>query len=88
MRTKPVIGRKAWFGPHRVGWGLAPVTAGGWTVVAIGVAAIIALSAAVPHAHWLGLVMAAVLIAVVFLKGTSPGGSREWAEWKASERDR
>jgi len=40
VRTKPLVGRKAWFGPRRFGWGLTPVTAEGWAVVVIAVAAI------------------------------------------------
>ena len=35
MRTTPLIGEKAWFGPRRAGWGLAPITWEGWALVAV-----------------------------------------------------
>ena len=87
MRTKPLIGRKAWFGPRRLGWGLAPVTAEGWAVVATGVAAAIVLASTARHYRWLGLVVVAVLLVLAFLKGTSPGGPGAWEEFQAT-RDR
>jgi hypothetical protein len=84
VRTKPLVGRKAWFGPRRMGWGLSPVTAEGWAVVAISVAAIIVLATIERHAPWLPLIVVAVLLAITFLKGTSPGGPGAWEEFKAS----
>jgi hypothetical protein len=87
VRTKPLIGRKAWFGPRRVGWGLGPATAEGWVVVAIGAAAVIVLAVTVQPARWLGIIAAAVFLAVVILKGTSPGGHDDWLEFKASRSD-
>jgi hypothetical protein len=87
MRTKPLIGRKAWFGPRRFGWGLSPVTPEGWAVVAIGIAGTIGLVAAAGrHMRWLGLVVVAVMLVVVFLKGTSPGGPAAWKEFDASRQ--
>jgi hypothetical protein len=32
-----MVGRKAWVGPRRLGWGLAPVSPEGWAGVAAGV---------------------------------------------------
>jgi hypothetical protein len=84
VRTKPLVGRKAWFGPRRFGWGLAPVTAEGWAVVAIAVAAVIVVASVDRHARWLGLIVVAVLLAITFLKGTSPGGPAAWEEFKAT----
>jgi hypothetical protein len=84
VRTKPLVGRKAWFGPRRMGWGLSPVTAEGWAVVAISVAAIIVLATVERHARWLALIVVAVLLAITFLKGTAPGGPDAWEEFKAS----
>jgi apolipoprotein N-acyltransferase len=84
VRTKPLIGRKAWFGPRRMGWGLAPVTAEGWAVVAVAVAAAIVLATADPHARWLSLIVVAVLLILTFLKGTSPGGPAAWEEYRAT----
>ncbi|HXL92949.1 MAG TPA: hypothetical protein VN969_28810 [Streptosporangiaceae bacterium] len=85
MRTKPLVGGKAWFGPRRLGWGLSPVTAEGWAVLVTGIGAAIALSAIVRHAAWLGLIVVAVTLGVVFLKGTSPGGPNAWQEFKESQ---
>lgn len=74
MRTKPLLGKKAWFGPRRFGWGLEPVSVEGWLVTAA--------------ALWLGLLIrrrrgksaerriGPALVLVAFLKGTSPGGPR------------
>jgi MFS-type transporter involved in bile tolerance (Atg22 family) len=84
VRTKPLIGRKAWFGPRRFGWGLAPVTAEGWAVVVIAIAAAVILASVDRHARWLGLVVVAVLLIFTFLKGTSPGGPGAWKEFQAS----
>ena len=80
-----MVGGKAWFGPRRLGWGLSPVTAEGWAVLVTGIGAAIALSAIVRHAAWLGLIVVAVTLGVVFLKGTSPGGPNAWQEFKESQ---
>jgi hypothetical protein len=87
VRTKPLIGRKAWFGPRRYGWGLSPVTAEGWGVVAVAVGAAIVLVSVDRHARWLSLIVVAALIAITFLKGTSPGGPAAWEQYRA-DRDR
>jgi hypothetical protein len=84
VRTKPLIGRKAWFGPRRLGWGLAPVTAEGWAVVVIAIAAVIVLTTVDRHSRWLALIAVAVLLIFTFLKGTSPGGPGAWEEFQAS----
>jgi hypothetical protein len=84
MRTKPLIGRKVWFGPRRFGWGLVPVSIEGWAVLAIGIATAAVVASADRHARWLGLVVAAVTIIITLLKGTSPGGPAAWDEFQAS----
>jgi hypothetical protein len=89
MRTKPLLGQKAWFGPRRMGWGLSPVSAEGWAVTAAAVAAALGLGTAARHARWSGLLVMILLLVIVFLKGTSPGGPRAWEEFQASKnRDR
>ena len=88
MRTAPVLGSKAWFGPRRLGWGLSPVSAEGWAVTAVAIAAIIGLAALGRHHWWLSLLVVIVLLAVVFLKGTSPGGPEQWREFQASKNGR
>ena len=88
MRTAPVLGSKAWFGPRRLGWGLGPVSPEGWAVTAVAIAAIIGLAALGKHHWWLSLLVVIVLLAVVFLKGTSPGGPEQWREFQASKNGR
>lgn len=86
MRTKPLIGRKAWFGPRRLGWGLSPVSAEGWVVTGVAVVAAIGVATLARRERWAALLVVAALLIVVFLKGTSPGGSREWREFRASRQ--
>jgi hypothetical protein len=87
MRTKPLVGQKAWFGPRRLGWGLAPASPAGWAVTAATVAAAIALATADHHQPWISALAVAAFLVVVILKGTSPGGPREWEEYQASKGD-
>ena len=77
MRTKSLIGRKARFGPRRLGWGWFPVTAEGWAVLAVGVGGAIVL------AFTVSFVAVAVMLVIIFLKGSSPGGPDEWHEFQA-----
>jgi hypothetical protein len=85
MRTKPLLGQKAWFGPRRMGWGLSPVSPEGWAVTAVALAAAIGLATADRHKAWTGLLVVILLLVIVFLKGTSPGGPRAWEEFQASK---
>jgi anti-sigma-K factor RskA len=85
MRTRPLLGRKAWFGPRRNGWGLQPVSAEGWVVSAVAAVAAIVLATAVRAARWTAFLPLIVLLVLVFVKGTSPGGQREWEEFQASK---
>jgi hypothetical protein len=85
MRTKPLLGQKAWFGPRRFGWGLGPVSVEGWVVTAVAVAAVIVLVTTLHRLHWVGLVPLILLLVVSFLKGTSPGGPQQWDEFQASK---
>ena len=80
MRTKPLIGRKAWFGPRRFGWGLSPVSLEGWLLTLL----VIGLSVAAKKTGRETLnnrVMPAFVI-LILLKGTSPGGSRKRREFE------
>ena len=86
VRTTPLIGKKPWFGPRRLGWGLVPMTPEGWAVLVAGVAGTVAVAAADRHYRWLALLVAAAMVALVFLKGTSPGGPAQWEELH-SQRD-
>ncbi|HEU5384867.1 MAG TPA: hypothetical protein VFV73_03115 [Streptosporangiaceae bacterium] len=90
MRTKPLLGRKAWFGPRQVGWGLSPVSAEGWGVTAAAAAAAVGLAVADRRDRWTALlarksaIVVVPLVVITFLKGTSPGGRRAWEEFQAS----
>jgi hypothetical protein len=73
VRTSPIIGQKAWFGPRRVGWGLGPVSPEGWVLTAVfsGIS-LVARKKWVPWVpRWL---VFGLMATVVILKGTSPGG--------------
>jgi hypothetical protein len=87
MRTRPLLGRKAWFGPRRMGWGWSPVSPEGWPVTLVAIVAAICVAILARHARWAVLAVLAALLIVIFLKGTSPGGGREWEEYRA-QKDR
>lgn len=82
MRTAPLVGEKPWFGPRRFGWGLSPVSPEGWAVTALGVAGAVLLrkNDKARAASALGM----ALVAVAILKGTSPGGPKARAAFRAS----
>lgn len=87
MRTSPLIGRKAWFGPKRFGWGLGPVSVEGWAVTA----AALALAAVDRRRERAGQVRSGPLLTALFLltavlKGTAPGGRRARRAFKAAKR--
>ena len=87
VRMTPMLGRKPWFGPRRYGWGLNPITFEGWATIIVGIAAVIIIAATTKHHAWLAFLVVIALIAVVFIKGTSPGGRAEWEEFH-NARDR
>jgi hypothetical protein len=80
-----VVGRKAWFGPRRLGWGLSPIAPEGWAVTLVALAAAAGLAVLARHDRWAALALVAALLVIVFLKGTSPGGPREWEEFRARQ---
>jgi hypothetical protein len=47
-------------------------------------AAAIVLASVVSPAWWLSLVAVALMLVIIFLKGTSPGGPDEWSEFRAT----
>jgi hypothetical protein len=76
MRTTPLIGEKAWFGPRRLGWGLSPDTIEGWLVTATAVTLTFVAARTWP-AHPLARRLPMIaLVVVAVTKGTSPGGRR------------
>lgn len=78
MRTSPLLGQKAWFGPRRFGWGLGPRSPEGWIVAATATIAGVAAAVRWPNRPVLRSLPVATFIAVAILKGTSPGGPKEW----------
>lgn len=86
MRTSPIVGRKAWFGPRRLGWGLAPISIEGWlaTLGAIGAGVWVTRkesSSSIPR-----YVVVCALLAVAVGKGTSPGGPRARLTFESARR--
>jgi hypothetical protein len=78
MPPKPLLGPKPWFGPGSGSYRYAPAPAEGHAVGLVAIAAAVYLAQA-------GQVLAAIAVAVtmviiVFVKGTPPGGAREWKE--------
>jgi hypothetical protein len=85
MRTAPLIGNKAWFGPRRFGWGLGPVSAEGWILTAItGLLGIIADRRDASLAKR-GLLLATVIL-IALLKGTAPGGPKARRAFEEARR--
>lgn len=74
VRTRPLVGEKAWFGPRRLGWGLEPTSVEGWVVTVLAVTGV-ALARRSGHRR-LGALLGALLGAVALAKGTAPGGPR------------
>jgi hypothetical protein len=79
VRTTPIIGKKAWFGPRGWGgWGWAPVSWEGWAALVLILGPTLVLAGS--SRGWSALT-AALLGLVCILKGTSPGGSRRRKEF-------
>ena len=76
MRTTPLIGTKAWFGPRRFGWGLSPITPEGWIVAAGLVAVGLVTRRRWPDKPLARMAPTIVLVLISVAKGTSPGGKQ------------
>jgi len=75
VRTTPIIGEKPWFGPRRLGWGLAPISLEGWALTALfAVITGVAKRKGLPRQPM--QVLLGSFSVIVALKGTSPGGPR------------
>lgn len=86
VRTSPRIGKKVWFGPHRVGWGLRPASIEGVaTVIGFSVAVAALRKRNNGKRSQQGLFLDALFLLVVFLKGTSPGGPKAYKQFKAAQ---
>jgi hypothetical protein len=82
VRTTPLIGRKAWFGPRRFGWGLGPVSPEGWAVTGAAAAAVVVTVALSRSYAWIIVAIVVALVVVAFLKGTSPGGPTAFEDYQ------
>jgi hypothetical protein len=88
MRTKPLLGKKLWFGPRTWGgWGWTPVSWEGWVVVALtGVAAIVLeILYADPDPITPAVLLVLAICLVCWLKGTSPGGPAAARRYKIQQ---
>lgn len=88
VRTSPVVGKKAWFGPRRFGWGLEPASLEGWIVTAAMVAAMLVRRKVEQRHRWVIQLVVLALLATILLKGTSPGGPHARSEFKAAQGDK
>ena len=84
MRSTPLVGERAWFGPRRLGWGLSPISPEGWAVTVAAVAASVAIKRREDLPTWVPALIMAPFVILFFLKGTSPGGPRARSEFEAS----
>jgi hypothetical protein len=81
VRTSPLIGRKAWFGPRRVGWGLGPVSTEGWLVTLGFTVLALSTSKRAVAPKWVRYPILGGFFLLLVLKGTSPGGARARADF-------
>jgi hypothetical protein len=80
----PLVGHKVWFGPRRLGWGLAPVSPEGRAVTVIAVISAIGTSRRRDGRRSARLIAGALVLAAL-LKGTAPGGPGARAAFEASQ---
>lgn len=81
VRPRPLLGHEPWFGPGCRGYRYSPASPEGHAVglVAIGGAAYLAQAGQVLAC----VAVAATMVIIVFVKGTPPGGARDWTEFRA-----
>ena len=84
MRTSPLIGRKAWFGPRRLGWGLGPVSTEGWLITLAFTVLALSTSKRAIAPRWVRFPILGGFLLVLLLKGASPGGARARADFDAA----
>jgi hypothetical protein len=85
VRTSPLIGRKPWFGPRRLGWGLEPVSTEGWVVTFAFVALAFFIRRSKLNSRWLRYAMAGGFLLFALLKGSAPGGAGARADFEAAQ---
>lgn len=90
MRTQPIIGAKAWFGPKRLGWGWGPIAWEGWLAGVAYLAIVFGYPVVVDRGHrdLVTLAATAALILLCVVKGTSPGGPARAGELRRARSER
>jgi hypothetical protein len=84
MRTSPLLGSKAWFGPRRLGWGLEPVSPEGW-LATFGFAAVsIFIRRRKLGPRWLRYALGVGFLVLAVLMGSSPGGAGARSDFDAA----
>jgi hypothetical protein len=84
VRTSPVLGSKAWFGPRRLGWGLEPVSPEGWLVTLAFAGVAIAARRYKVGAGWARYVVLGVFMLLAVMKGSAPGGPGARSDFDAA----
>jgi hypothetical protein len=90
VRLTPLVGKKPWFGPRRLGWGLSPVSYQGWALTAGVAGALVWLRRGERDPRTtapLATAITAAFVLVVFLKGTDPGGRRARIAFEAARKN-
>jgi hypothetical protein len=84
VRTSPLVGSKAWFGPRRLGWGLEPVSPEGWLITfAFAGAAMVARRYKVGPG-WARHVALGAFMLLAVMKGSAPGGPAARSDFDAA----
>jgi len=86
MRPRPLLGSKAWYGPARGEYSHSPASPEGHAVAVVAIAGAVYLTLAGKVLD--AAAVAVVLVIIVFLKSTPPGGAREWKEFQARRDQR
>jgi hypothetical protein len=86
MRITPLIGDKVWFGPRRHGWGWRPVSWEGWVILVGSTVSSVVVRRwmRTEHPDWerrTRVLSGAAVLGVMMLKGTTPGGKNQAAEF-------
>lgn len=84
MRITPLVGRKAWFGPRRLGWGLEPVSREGWIVTLAFAIVGLALSRTKLSSRPMKYAFGVGFLLFMVLKGSAPGGAGARADFDSA----
>jgi hypothetical protein len=84
MRTSPIIGTKAWFGPRRFGWGLEPVSTEGWLATFAFAAVTIVIRRKKLGPRWIRYALGGGFLIFTVLMGSAPGGPGARSDFDAA----